>query len=96
MRVIDIIKVREKLKPFNVELPQLTPNVKLSGNPSLNEVFKAFKAFNIPYQNLTIQEMQSVVKLMQQRYKNDPDNTIVLQVLNAHLEEVEVWSKGLI
>lgn len=91
MRVIDIIKVQDKLKPFKVVLPNEPPKVNLPINPSLDEVFKSFSAFNIPYKNLTIQEMQSVVKLLQHRFRKDPDSIIVLQTLSSHLNQLKVW-----
>lgn len=93
MRVIDIIKIKNKLAPFNMILPELPPKSKLTNNPSLEQIFDSLKSYNIPYNTLSIQQIQCVIKLMQQRYKAYPDNIFVLQTLSEHLNELDAWVK---
>lgn len=92
MLVKEIIEIRKKLVPFKVDLPLESPKLTLPFSPSLDQIFETFNAFNIPYDKLSIQEMQSVVKLMQQRLRKDTCSIIVLQALSSHLKELEDWT----
>lgn len=91
MRVKEILKINDQLNHFNVKLPDNPPKVKLSNSPSLEHLFKAFHAFNIPYEALTIREMQGVIRLMKKRYYQDVDYIEVLDTLSNHLLEMEAW-----
>lgn len=91
MRVKEILKINDQLNHFNVKLPDNPPQVELSNSPSLEQIYKAFHAFNIPYEILTIIEMQGVVRLMKKRYYQDVDYIEVLDTLSNHIAELESW-----
>lgn len=91
MRVKEILKINDQLNHFNIKLPDNPPKVELSNSPSLEQIFKAFHAFNIPYEVFTIIEMQGVVRLMKKRYSHDAAYIQVLETLSNHLVEMEAW-----
>lgn len=94
MRVKEILKINDQLNHFNVKLPDNPPQVELSNSPSLEQIYKAFHAFNIPYEILTIIEMQGVVRLMKKRYYQNDVCIKILDTLSRHLTEMENWLKA--
>lgn len=91
MRVKDILKINDQLSHFNVKPPTRPPQVELTSSPSLEQIHTAFCAFNIPYDVLTIPEMQGVISLMKKRYSHDNAYMQVLETLSNHLVEMEDW-----
>jgi hypothetical protein len=91
MRVKEILKINEQLNHFNVSLPNNTPKVELKNSPGLEQIFEAFHALNIPYKELSIEDMKEVIKLMKKRYNQDEDCTKILDKLNNHVFEIENW-----
>ena len=91
MRVKDILKINAQLSQFNVLPPTKPPQVELTSSPSLEQIHKAFRAFNIPYDVLTIPEMQGVIILMKKRFSHDDAYMQVLETLSNHLVEMEAW-----
>lgn len=91
MRVKDILKINAQLNHFNVSLTNNPPKVEIKNSPSLDEIFKVFHAYNIPYKELTTGEMKEVIELLKKRYYQDEDCTKILDKLNNHVIEIENW-----
>lgn len=91
MLVKDILKINNQLSHFNVKPPTMPPQVELTSSTSLEQINMAFRAFNIPYDQLTIPEMQGVISLMKKRYSHDDANMQALEMLGNHLVEIELW-----
>lgn len=94
MRVKDILKINKQLNHFKVTLPNNTIRVELKSSPSLEQIFEAFHALNIPYKELSIKEIKEVIRLMRKRYCQDEDCTKILDKLNNHVIEIENWFKN--
>jgi hypothetical protein len=93
MSVKEIIEIQNELERFKVELPKEPPKVNLARYSSLEKTFEAMEAFNIPYKELTILQMLAVIKLLRQRYTNDPVAGKSLINLHLHVRSLYRWLK---
>lgn len=94
MRIKEILKINEQLDYFNVKLPDNPPQEELTESPDLKDIFMAYRAFNIPYDVLSIPEMQGVIRLMKKRYYQNDVCIKILDTLSRHLTEMENWLKA--
>jgi hypothetical protein len=92
MRYKEIKKMIDRLKPFNVNSPHIGPlKTEISENPSLEQFFDIFIELNIPYQCLTISEMQEVTLIMRESYILQNDKLLILDSVKKHLLELKLW-----
>jgi hypothetical protein len=92
MRYKEIKVMRERLRPYNVvNIPIMPLKSNLPSNPSLRHFFYVYTELGIPYQNLTVSEMQDVVSIMQEYFISQKDKMRVLKMIKSHLLELKIW-----